>query len=247
MKYREIKPSGFLANFIECFWEYENSETDIEHTIIPDGYFDLIAEFENSKLKHIKLTGVWTSPINVYIPKSTKIIGIRFKLLASEYLFHKELKSILNTTENLPLNFWNLAIYQSDDFEKLVTNISKYLENSSKYLKEIDKRKFKLFELIYNKQNLTVEKLSENVFWSSRQINRYFNQKFGFSLKTFLNIIRCNASYNAISQGNLFPDENFFDQSHFIKEIKKHTGTTPSELAKNKNVRYLQLATKAKK
>jgi AraC-like DNA-binding protein len=236
-----------LTHFIECFWEYENSETDIEHTIIPDEYFDLIAEFENSKLKHIQLTGVWTRPINVYIPKSTKIIGIRFKLLASEYLFHKELKSILNTTENLPLNFWNLAIYQSDDFEKLVTNISKYIENSSKYLKEIDKRKFKLFELIYNKQNLTVEKLSENVFWSSRQINRYFNQKFGFSLKTFLNIIRCNASYNGISKGNLFPDENFFDQSHFIKEIKKHTGTTPSELAKNKNVRYLQLATKAEK
>lgn len=247
MKYREIKPNGFLINFIESYWEYETSETDIEHTIIPDGYFDLIVEFDKNTLKFVKLTGVWTKPINVHIPKSTKIFGIRFKLLATEYLFQHEIKSILNTSENLPLNFWNIDTYQSNDFEKFVADISKHLENSIKHLKEIDNRKLKLFELVYGTKNLTVEKLSENIFWSSRQINRYFNQQFGFSLKTFLNVVRCNASYSSISEGKLFPSENYFDQAHFIKEIKKHTGTTPSQLLKNKNVRFLQLATKSEK
>ena len=243
MKYREKKPSGFLTNFIQCFWEYETSETDFEHTIIPDGYFDLIAEFENATLILVKLTGVWTNPIHVKIPKSTKIFAVRFKLLATEYLFHQEIKSILNTTKSFPLTFWNINTYQTNDFEKFASDISGRIENSIKYLREIDSRKLKLFELVYSKQNLSVEELSENVFWSSRQINRYFNRQFGFSLKSFLNVVRCNSSYKDISKGNLFPNEDYFDQAHFIKEIKKHTGATPGELFKNKNVRYLQLAT----
>lgn len=245
MKYREIKPNGYLINFIHCFWEYETSETDFEHTIIPDGYFDLIAEFENDTLKVIKLTGVWTNPINVTIPKSSKIFAVRFKLLASEYLFKQEIKSILNSSKNLPLTFWNINSYQVNDFEKFAYEISRQLENSIKHLKAIDNRKLKLFELVYSKQNLSVKELSENAFWSNRQINRYFNQQYGFSLKLYLNIVRCNTSYDDISKGNLFPNESYFDQAHFIKEIKKYTGATPSDLFRNKNVRFLQLATKS--
>lgn len=245
MKYREIKPSGFLTNFIHSFWEYETCEAEVEHTIIPDGYFDLIAEFENEVLTIVKLTGVWTKPVNVKIPKSTRIFAMRFKLLATEYLFQQEIKSILNTTKNLPLHFWNIDKYQANDFEKFTLDITNRLENSIKHLKEIDNRKLKLFEIVYNIENHSVEELSNTVFWSSRQINRYFNSQFGFSLKAFLNIVRCNASYKDIANGDLFPDDSFFDQAHFIKEIKKHTGTTPSELSKNQNVRFLQLNTKS--
>ena len=242
MKYREIKPNGFLTNFIQSFWEYETFETEFEHTIIPDGYFDLIAEYENGVLNLVKLTGVWAKAINVKIPKSTKIFAVRFKLLAAEYLFQQEIKTILNTTQSLPLKFWNIDTYKKNDFEKFVSEMSNRIENSIKYLKEIDSRKLKLFELAYNTRNFTVEELSEKCFWSSRQINRYFNQQFGFSLKAFLNIVRCNASYSDISEGNLYPQEDYFDQAHFIKEIKKYTGATPKELHKNKNVRFLQLS-----
>lgn len=244
MKYREIKPIGFLTNFIQSFWEYETFSTEFEHTIIPDGYFDLIVGFENNSFKQIKLTGVWIMPINVVIPKSTKLFGIRFKLLAAEYIFQREIKSILNTNIILHDTFWNISSYQTNDFEIFVSEISNYLENSIKHFKEIDNRKLKLFELVYQRQNLSVEELSKSVFWSSRQINRYFNQMFAFSLKLFLNIVRCNASYKDISKGILYPSENYFDQAHFIKEIKKYTEKTPRELSKNENVRFLQLATK---
>ncbi len=245
MKYKEIKPDGFLKNFIHTFWAYETSEADMEHTIIPDGYFDLIAEFENDTLKLVKLTGVWTKSVHVNISKCTKILAVRFKLLAAEYLLQHEIKSILNTTRNLPLTFWNIDRYLSNDFEKFSAEISSRLENLIQHLKELDNRKLQLFELVYSNQNHSVDELSNEIFWSSRQINRYFNGQFGFSLKTFLSIVRCNASYKAIAKGDLLPDDNFFDQSHFIKEIRKHTGTTPRELSQNQNVRFLQLTTKS--
>jgi AraC-like DNA-binding protein len=217
MKYREIKPHGFLTNFVQCFWEYENSDKKTEHTILPDGYFDLIAEFENEILTTVKLTGVWTKPINVTIPKATKIIAVRFKLLATEYLFQQEIKSILDTTKRLPFSFWNIDTFQHTQFEEFVSKLSGLMESSIKHLNEIDSRKLKLFELIYQSNNFSVQELSEQVSWSSRQINRYFTNQFGFPLKEFLKIVRCNASYKEIADGNLFPGKDFFDQPHFIR------------------------------
>jgi len=242
MKYRELKPNGYIDNFVQCFWEYENADTETLHTILPDGYFDLIAEFENDKLTTVKLTGVWTKPKDVTISKNTKFFAIRFKLFATEYLFQKEIKSILDTVQHLPFSFWSIDNFQSNEFEKFVADITSRIDHSIKHLKQIDNRKLKLFELIYQDRTKSVAELSEKVFWSSRQMNRYFNQQFGFPLKEFIKIVRCNATYKDISNGKLSPHTDYFDQAHFIKEVKKYTGATPKELHKNKNDRFLQLS-----
>lgn len=242
MKYREIKPNGFMKNFVQCFWYYETTDKDIQHTILPDGYFDLIAEFENEVLTTLKLTGVWTKPKDIHIHQNTKFFAIRFKLLATEYLFQKEIKSILDTTQYIPFNFWSIDNYKSNEFDKFVIGTTDRIENSIKHLKEIDSRKINLFDLVYQHRIKTVAELSAKNYWSSRQINRYFNSQFGFSLKEFLKIVRCNASYGHISDGQLLPQEDYFDQAHFIKDLKKYTGATPKELHKNKNDRFLQLS-----
>ena len=242
MRYREIEPRGFLKNFIKCFWEYGNPEAETVHTILPDGYFDLIAEYRGTTFVALRLTGVWTKPANVTLPAATTLFAIRFKLLAAEYLFQHEIKSILDETKQLSPDFWNVSHYQSHAFEDFVAGISNQLTNSIKHLGEIDSRKLKLFELIYRDTPGSVKELSENVYWSSRQINRYFNQQFGFPLKEFLKIVRCKSSYNDISKGNLFPQKGYFDQAHFIKDVKKYTGTTPRKLYQNKNDRFLQLS-----
>lgn len=241
MKYREIKPNGFLNNFVQCFWYYETN-TELQHTILPDGYFDLIAEYENETLTTVKLTGIWTKPKDVQIAKNAKFFAIRFKLLAIEYIFKKEIKSILDSIVNLPFSFWSIEKYKTDEFEKFTSEISNNLETSIKHLKQIDSRKLKLFDFVYEQKIKTVAEISNKVFWSSRQINRYFQTRFGITLKEFLNIVRCNATYEDISNGNLNPNLDYFDQAHFIKEIKKYTGVTPKELNQNKNDRFLQLS-----
>ncbi|PIF05446.1 MAG: AraC family transcriptional regulator [Draconibacterium sp.] len=243
MEYKEIKPKGFLQNFIQCFWFYQTTDKPIQHTILPDGYFDLIAEFEDDILTTVKLTGIWTTPKHFDIPPKKTYIAIRFKLLSAEYLFKREIKSILDAEQILPFEFWNINGYQSNEFEKFVSNTTTHIEKSIKHLKEIDNRKLKLFDFIYQQNIKTIAELSEKVFWSSRQINRYFNAQFGFSLKEFLKIVRFKSSHKHISKGLLYPESEYFDQSHFIKEVKKYSGVTPKELHKNRNDRFLQLST----
>ena len=246
MNYQEILPEGFLSNFIKYFWKYKHTQDDIEYTILPDACFDLLADFENGVLKNVILTGIWTKPVKIKVTKGTTLLAVRFKIIAAEYLFKREIKSILNTMVSLPTKFWHINLISSNEFEKFAKNLSCQMDFSLKQLKKIDDRKLKLFNFIYNKEYYNVKKLSENVFWGSQQINRYFNKQFGFPLKTFLNIVRCNASYNAIMEGELYPTKEYTDQAHFIKEIKKYTENTPSQLSKNKNDRFLQLSALAK-
>ena len=242
MKYREIEPNGFLSNFVKCFWYYETQGIDVQHTILPDGYFDLIIEFVDGNLTKVKLTGIWIRPKDIQISKNTKFFAIRFKLLALEYIFRTPIKSILDMTINLPESFWRIDEYHSDEFDKFVSEITNNLDASIKFLKPIDRRKLKLFEIVYQKKSTSVSEISNSIFWSSRQINRYFQSNFGITFKEFLSIVRCNATYPEISNGNLNPNSDYFDQAHFIKEIKKYTGVTPKALSKNKNDRFLQLS-----
>jgi AraC-like DNA-binding protein len=78
---------------------------------------------------------------------------------------------------------------------------------------------------------------------TSRQINRYFSTTFGLPLKTYLNIVRLRTTYKNLARQELYPANTYFDQAHYIKEIKKYTGLTPKTLSRNKNDRFLQLST----
>ena len=72
-------------------------------------------------------------------------------------------------------------------------------------------------------------------------MGRYLNKYLGVSLKTYLNIQKVYAAYIQIRNGEFFPNDGFYDQAHFIREIKKHTGETPSTLHGNLDDRFIQL------
>ena len=244
MYYQEKHTDGFIANFIKNFWEFETFEKQCDYEILPDGFFDLIFEVKNKEIIKVTLTGVWTNQIQVSIPKETKLISVRFKLIAAEYIFKQSIKELKNTKTELPTTFLDCNNFDLSSFEKFTNSITEKLQYGLKNLKEIDSRKFELFKILYERKGeISIKELSESVYWSSRQINRYFNSRFGFSLKTFCSILKCHSSLKHIAKGNLFPEKNYYDQAHFIKQIKQITGTTPTNLHLNKNDRFLQLRT----
>ncbi len=242
MDYKEIHPNGSLNAFVKYFWRYEHSGEDVEYTLIPDACFDLVVDFENKVLQNIYLTGIWTKPINMTVTKGTTLLAVRFKMIASEYLLKIGLKALLNSMTILPKDFWDIHNVKCTALEKFASDLSETMVRLLNEQAKLDHRKLKLFEFIYSEEFLTVSELSERVGWSSRQINRYFNAQFGISLKKLINIVRCNACYPSIVEGNLFPEKAFTDQAHYIKEIKKYTEKSPGQLFKNQNDRFLQLS-----
>ena len=241
--YKIIKPDISLCDYVERFWMLTNlSENEKEIVAIPDGRIDIFFTYSDTKPFHIVLLGLESKPTTTPFQPSTVMFGISLKLLAVEYLLDKSISNLLNSFQLLPPDFWGI---KKDDLADLDTFSTKVSAKMRILIKEkVDERKQKLFDLIYSSNgSLTVKELSQKVYWSSRQINRYFNQQFGITLKAYCNILRFRASFEHIKEGNLFPQQNFADQAHFIKEVRKLSGVIPKELHKNENDRFIQFST----
>lgn len=240
--FRVSLPDTALSPFVESFWMLRNtSDSDKEIIVLPDGRIDLILSHSATEPFHITLSGLETGPDYATLKAKTLMLAISFKLPAVEYIFGHTIANIVDYAAHLPADFWDFCAADLDDFELFYRKAARKI--ISLLPQETDSRKLELFNLIYeSKGALSVSELAQKVYWSSRQIGRYFNQQFGLSLKAYCNILRFRASLEQIADGKFFPQSDFADQSHFIREVKKFSGVSPKELGRNENDRFIQLS-----
>ncbi|MEA5425281.1 helix-turn-helix domain-containing protein [Arcicella lustrica] len=238
LHFQIIEPDKSITDFVYCFSSLQNFSNQHEAVVIPNGKIDLIFSKTKENQIIIALLGLETKP-KYPNQEVSNFFSVSFNPLAIEYLFNLSTANIINTGRILPSDFWDFSIDDLNDFESFCKKITQKIH--SLLPDKIDERKRKLFQLIFaSNGEMPIKELSEKVLWSQRQINRYFNQQFGLSLKTYCKILRFQASLPHIHKGELYPQLNFTDQSHFIKEIKQLSGVSPKELHKNKNDRFLQ-------
>ncbi|MCE1188710.1 MAG: AraC family transcriptional regulator [Ignavibacteria bacterium] len=246
--YSEMPPPELLQDLIKCFWYYENpSPQPKEFTILPDGYFDYIVSLQEGQVVSAGITGLWTDPVPVCIQPHVRQYSVRFRLAAAEFLLNQKISSLLNSFQPVQLFMPPVHTLPDLSFIKFTHVASSFFLSRLKEAASIDSRKKCLFNLLTESQGrLTVEQYARKSAISSRQINRYFQDWFGLPLKTYCKIIRCYHSYSSIAKGELHPGAQFFDQAHFIHDVKNITGVSPKQLYKNENGRFLQLSTKQK-
>ncbi|GAB3496177.1 hypothetical protein GCM10027341_14540 [Spirosoma knui] len=234
-------PDPSISHFLHSFWFLENKTgKDVSATLLPNGMVDLVLMSVNSEYWELSLRGIDTVPGQVTIAANTTMFSIGLKLLAVEYLLGDSVNDVLNEGRSLTNDFWQFEAGDVSSLETFLTKATKRIQTIT--TEHIDNRKKKLFDLLYASHgSIPVAELSKNASWSSRQMNRYFNQQFGLSLKSYCTILRFAASFKHISEGRLFPEQNFTDQNHFIKEIKKYAGVTPKELSKNTDGHFIDL------
>lgn len=237
-----IEPEESLADFVESIGVFHNPANEPrEVVVLPDGRIDLFFSRSATEPFHVTLMGLETEPEQRSVPPQTLNFAISFKPLAVEYILQTSIADFLNGAKDYPKDFWGFNDNDLNDFDAFYKKISAKVK--SLIPKEVDERKRKLFNLIHaSKGEMTVKELSETVSWSSRQINRYFTQYLGLSLKSYCSILRFRKSLEHVAKGKLFPELNFTDQNHFIKEIKKFSGVVPTELSKNKDDRFVLLS-----
>lgn len=237
-----LDPPPEISRFVESIGWFRNEAAESrEVVVLPDGRVDLFCWRNGSGPFQIMLMGLETAPEQRFVLPGTKAFVISFRPLGVEYILQRSIADILNTAEILPDGFWGFHEDILDDFD--VFYLRSVARISEAVVAEVDKRKVRLFDLNYaSNGELTVAELAEQVGWSSRQMNRYFNEQFGLSLKAYCTILRFRASLQHIAKGKLFPELNFTDQAYFIKAIKKFAGVVPKELSRNQNDRFLLLS-----
>lgn len=244
--YKETRPKTELKDFVHSFWMHENNTYSSQKiTIVPDSYFKIVITVKNNKAIAYFLTGLWTEEKTVSIASRATTFGCRLKILAAEYLLNQEIP--LGKYQQLELPFLNVDKFDLSSFETVVEQWQNELIKQIPK-KEIPGNKLRLSQLLDTMNGeISATEVSNKIYWTNRQINRYLNKYIGVSLKKYLNIQKCYHSYIQIREGTFFPKKGFFDQAHFIREIKKHTGETPKSLHQNQNDRFIQLKRISKK
>ena len=80
--------------------------------------------------------------------------------------------------------------------------------------------------------NIKITDLSEKVNISQRRLQQLFQYNFGLSAKSYSKIVKMQYHTFQILNGkelNAIVPDGYFDQSHFIHELKKQTGLLPND------------------
>ncbi|AXT60119.1 AraC family transcriptional regulator [Aquimarina sp. AD10] len=242
-EYNELYPRKELEDFVASYWENKNlTEFPQEVTICPDGYIKLIVQLKDHKIVAYFLTGIWAKEIDIIVPPGIITYGIRFKIIAPEYILQREVSSLLNTVEQLNTSFFNIRNVEFSTFSEIVDQFEYTILDRLPNADEIKPNRLRLSQFLYSTYgDIQASEVAMQIYWSQRTISRYLNKYIGISLKKYLNIQKCYRAYFQIRDGAFFPEKGFFDQAHFIREVKKHTGHTPTQLHQLQNDQFIQL------
>jgi len=161
-------------------------------------------------------------------------INFRNTFLPLEYLGGKEIKVFiekLNETKPDKEKVKILDTYFSKRYINSIADIPASVKES-------------VYKISLGRGNVRVQQLIEDTHLSERAFERNFKYYIGLTCKEFINTIRFSCISNSLSSVgyernwyDLVEEFGYYDQSHFIHDLKKYTGMSPQELL-NKYKRY---------
>jgi len=252
MKYFTIPPPESLKPFVRCFWVLEHDfgeeETSYVYRSIADSCVEMVFHYKGqfNELIDTCQPRNWFSGIHFQADRYTRfetnesfgIFGVYIYPFAVPWLFNVPSEKTSNEMLDLDTFFGfdgrelEERMMIAPDNEARVSILGNFLE------KCLLKARFKdhtiataIKHVIHSKQIDTVSDLAETFNLSTRQFDRKFKEYAGFSPKTYLRLVRLN---NAIKGHNsdksltqIAYECGYYDQSHFIHDVKAFTGYHP--------------------
>jgi AraC-like DNA-binding protein len=213
-----------------------NAEKPTPYPVIPDGTQSIFISPHGSFIG-----GAQLQTRDIHLPEAGEYFGIRFYSGALRHFFKVDLSEITDQfvgNEYLPCRVFSELyhlIYQEKYYHNRA-NICEHwlLQHFNPLLK--DRFDQALRQIYQSSGNIKINDLANSLALSSRHLNRLFQLYIGLSTKTFTKIIRmqhaCRQVYISPHQSlNSALDLGFFDQSHFIKDFRKHLLTKPTDFS----------------
>lgn len=242
---REFEPAQRLKDYISSYWYYK-IQTNIEKhfDILPDGYFDLVITLKENRIVDTRLTGIWTRTVSISYTENVEVFGVSFKPLAAGSLVNFNVKELLDDSLEVNLSAFNL---NEDMLPNRLNGLSESFVHylNAAFLKkmanhQVDKRLKKCFEMVdISDGNTAVKEMAHEVGISPRQLHKLVSNMIGIGIKDYAKIIRFKRSLQAVKNREI-NTLNYYDQSHYIREIKRYTGLTPTKIDLLKNDRFIQ-------
>ena len=245
MAYQEFLPIKALQDYIQYFWVLEDHTANAEKTffrVIPDGVPALIYQegpslfYDNKGLALPKLYVYGQS--SQYIENSVsgyfRIIGVYLQPTALKAIFNMDAFELSN--QNIPLEY-----LVSEKILEQLLNVESIGEKigliSDFFLNRIQGSEINLkkaeFACVLLQKGTPLKDIQNEMALSERSLERLIKQYVGMSPKMFSRIMRFQSGLDILRKSKLDSlttityENGYFDQSHYIREFKEFTGTTP--------------------
>ncbi len=236
IQYEEY-PIKELCDYCMCIWTMQSKrilDKTIYNYILPDACIDIVIDFSQ---KTICFAGFSKETIPFELNKKIDFMGVRLKPSSFFILFGVSSDKIMDN----PSPFFEIE--HRTGLEKIfsVTEKNERLSVFQDYLLERVKDKSSISsirmveELYKSPKEQNVLSIAKQYGYNERHLYRLFKTYYGISPKVLLNILRLHLCLTLVmdEKVSLVDIANicgFYDQSHFIKEIKRYTGFSPLQL-----------------
>ncbi len=226
-----------LENYCMCIWTMKSKkilDKTISNNILPDACIDIVIDFINNT---ICFAGFSKETEDFQLNKNIDYMGVRLKPSIFYLLFNIESDKIMDNQIQFSDIEKEISINKILDLKNTnerIEYLKHYLLQKTKEQKEIPF--MKIVEKIYESPNeQSVTNIAKKFGYNERNLYRVFKRNFGVSPKVLLNILRLHLCLTLILENKMNLIDialscGFYDQSHFIKEIKRYTGISPLKI-----------------
>jgi len=257
MNFIFVKPNQVLSPYIERYWICESNagEEIYMPRVLPGVGMDFFLHYKSPfkvegkgqlPSSHIIYSG--ERSCNILPMKDVGFIAIRFRAAMFKNFTEIPFSQLANSYLDVE-NIWGhngKNILRSIRNSQNVNDVIKELELSlMKLLNRHKKRNATwghvIHELYHNHSDIKLSELSQELNISYRHFRRKFIEETGFTPKHFQKLARFHATLKPLLIGkekkylSAALGNGYFDQTHFIKEFRSFTNTTPTDFLQEKN------------
>ncbi len=238
-----------FQNGISHFYSFCNpSDEDISVKLLVDGCSNIIFEYARRADGSFSLRTHWLGstmvPRTFWVRRNCEYFCVRLQPSAASFIQEFTVKDSVGKTiilDDFPSmkEFCQLMEAQRG-FDARMKAFQDFYESLIRSRAEHPKMELvrQIADLIIQRRGMVkVSELERLSGYSARYINQIFEKELGFSAKQLCNSVKFQFLLNDMNCGlsasltALSSEYDFYDQSHFIREFRNWTGTTPSEYA----------------
>lgn len=218
-----------------CIWEMKSKrilDKTISNNILPDACIDIVIDFTS---KTICFAGFSKETEPFALHEKIDYMGVRLRPGVFHAAYHTAAENIMDAMipfTEIEEDYDLREIFLYENSEERINILRGYLLR--KMMMIYDRTYIIAIEELYEHPS-DVRKITQRSGYTQRQLYRIFKKNYGVSPRVLLNILRLHLCLSLLTEKDMeFADIavlcGFYDQSHFIREIKRYTGISPLKL-----------------
>jgi len=246
--YRAIRPQALLEGIVEAFWRID--ATGGPHRVVPDGCMDFIFDLDDPR--GALVVGAMQHAKVVHLRAGARVFGVRFRPGAAALYIDapaRELRDrvcpLYDVTRSRRSQLVDRVLASRTDDDRR-SAVGAFLDSTAARVRASDARLRRAVHVIEaSKGMVPVADVASHLAIGERQLQRLFDERIGVGPKLFARVARLRHARELQGRtderdATLALNAGYADQAHYVRECRALFGVTPTIMARERGVGFVQ-------